>query len=178
MKTNNLEPWGVNTPWKTSKDYFNWLRSQTRRIWSRHPIKIQYKLSRRYKAPLGLKGKDVWVSDCEICKKASRTCEVDHLTAGGSFSNWEEYTEWSKRILFVTYNDIRELCKECHSTVTLSQRLNISFEEAAIHKEMVTIVKDKKDKDFFISRKLVPPSNLAQRKTHILKILTQEKDTN
>ena len=53
-------------------------------IWSRHPVKIEYKKSRRYKALLVLKVKR-WVSDCEICSCQSRTCEVDHITAGGSF---------------------------------------------------------------------------------------------
>lgn len=136
------EPWKIpNSPWKDEKAYLNWLRGSIRRIWSRHPVKIAYKQQRRYKAPIGLKGKEVWCSDCEMCGKQSRTCEVDHLEGGYGFKDWQTFTEWARMILWVTFDDIRELCEECHADVTLSQKLGISLIDAKVEKKVIAICK-------------------------------------
>lgn len=136
------EPWqDCPTIWKDEKAYMQWLRSQIRRVWSRHPVKIEYKKSRRYKAPVGRNDKEVWVSDCELCGQQSRKCEVDHIVPGGSFNSWNTFTEWARRILWVTFDDLRELCEECHSTVTLSQKLECSFEEALLQKQVIAVCK-------------------------------------
>ena len=136
------EPWKIpNSPWKDEKAYLNWLRGSIRRIWSRHPVKIAYKQQRRYKAPIGLKGKEVWCSDCEMCGKQSRTCEVDHLEGGYGFKDWQTFTEWARMILWVTFDDIRELCEECHADVTLSQKLGISLTDAKVEKKVIAITK-------------------------------------
>lgn len=136
------KPWeDVPNIWKDEKAYLNWLRSSTRRIWSRHPIKIAYKQRRRYKAPVGVNGREVWVSDCEMCGKQSRKTEIDHNTAGGSFNDWESYTEWAKRILWVGFDNITELCVECHEVKTLSERRGITLEEAKVEKEVIAFRK-------------------------------------
>lgn len=132
-----MNPWDDVPAFKDEKAFLNWLRSQSRRIWSRHPTKLAYKQSRRYKAPVGRNNKDVWVSDCEICGCQSRNCEVDHLSAGGSFHDWDSYTLWLKRILWVSFEDIRELCPSCHSIVTYSQVNNLSWDEAVKYKKII-----------------------------------------
>lgn len=138
------EPWQIpNSPWKNEKAYLNWLRGSIRRIWSCHPVKISYKQQRRYKAPVGLKGKDVWVSDCEMCGKQARDCEVDHLQGGYGFQDWQTFADWAKMILWVTFEDIRELCPSCHSVVTLSQKLNIPIDKAKIEQQVIAICKMK-----------------------------------
>lgn len=135
-------PWEIpGSPWKDEKAYLKWLRGSIRRIWSRHPVKICYKQGRRYKAPIGKNGKEVWVSDCEICGKQSRDCQVDHLYGGYGFTDWNSFTEWAKMILWVSFDDIQEVCVECHETVTLSQRKNIPFEEAKRKKETIALLK-------------------------------------
>lgn len=142
----------MNSPWDdinwTETQYLNWLRSNTRRIWSRHPVKTSYIAYKRFKAPLGRVGKDgkkrsVWACKCEICNSTNKlsNIEVDHIIAGGSFKTWEEYTQWAKRILWVTFNDLRILCKSCHGIVTYSQRQGISFEEAKLAKIIIDKMK-------------------------------------
>jgi hypothetical protein len=126
-------------------------------------------MSRRYKAPIGIKGKDVWACKCEMCSKEVRSsdAEIDHITAGGSFRSWEEYTQWAKRILWVTWDDLRELCQDCHATVTLSQKLGISYEEACIEKQIIQIIKEKKDKQFLEERGIKPAGNQAARRKQL-----------
>lgn len=157
-------PWkDVPKVWATEKDYYNWLRSQTRRIWNRHPIKNQYKMQNRHRANIGLNGRDVWAYHCELCGVETRNVEVDHKVAGGSFDSWDTFVEWSKRILFVTFEDIRLLCKECHSIVTLSQRQGITIEEARVRKEVITFSKLKVDKQKELLLKYTPPYNVTNQ---------------
>lgn len=168
-----MNPWGEGSVWKTEKDFLNWLRSQTRRIWSRHPVKISYKMSRRYKAPIGIKGKDVWACKCEMCGKEVRSsdAEIDHITAGGSFRNWEEYTQWAKRILWVTWEDLRELCTDCHQAVTLSQKLGVSFEIAEATKKAIQLEKAKTDKAYILEKGETPERNAKLRREQLVRLI-------
>ena len=173
-------PWDdVPHIFKDEKAYFNWLRSQIRRIWSRAPVKIAYKMSRRYKAPVGKFGKDVWVSDCEMCGKQHRACEVDHLSGGYGFKDWTSFCEWSKMILWVTFDDIRELCPDCHAAVTLSQRLGIDIQSAFVEKEVLIIMKLKAAQiDKWLSDRGVKVAKSPQaRRDAVREILKNEQNT-
>jgi hypothetical protein len=130
---------------------------------------------RRYKAPVGVNDKEVWVSDCEICGKQTRKTEIDHIVEGGSFQDWQSYTEWSKRILWVTFEDIRELCVDCHAAITLSQRKGISFSDAVIEKATIAICNGD-DKAWLIAKGHVPESNAKKRRDQIRKIIKEEQD--
>lgn len=175
----------MSNPWddvphifKDEKAYFNWLRSQIRRIWSRAPVKLAYKMSRRYKAPVGKFGKDVWVSDCEMCGQQHRSCEVDHLHGGYGFKDWTSFCEWSKMILWVTFDDIRELCPDCHAAVSLSQRLGISVKDAFVEKEVLEICKrPAKEIDKWLAEHgAVTAKNKDARRDAVRLVLQQEKN--
>lgn len=163
-----------SSPWKTETAFLGWLRGQIRRIWSRHPVKISYKNSRRYKAPVGRNEKEVWVSDCEICGCQSRDCEVDHKDGGYGFTDWDSFTKWQQRILLVSFDDIRELCKECHAIVSHAQRCGISFEEAKCEKEAIAIIKERQDKAWLLDRGIMPASAQANRRVQITDQLKKE----
>lgn len=171
-----MNPWDNSTAWKSEKDFMNWLRSQTRRIWSRHPVKISYKNNRRFKAPIGVNGKEVWACNCEMCGKLVRSSEtqIDHIIMGGSFSDWKSYTEWARRILWVTPDDIRELCVDCHTTVNHMQKTGMTFEEAKVEKQAIQIIKEKKDKPFLESKGITPASNATKRREQIIAVLKGE----
>lgn len=168
----------IRNPWDdlrmTEKEFLNWLRSNTRRIWSRHPTKNAYKASKVFKAPLGKKTKKnpegmVNAYKCEICQGNFRAndTEVDHLIAGGSFSTWEEYTEWARRILWVSFDELRVLCKTgCHAAVTYAQRHNMTFKEARATKLAIEATKKsvKFQKDQLTS--LGYPSNMTNNATN------------
>lgn len=166
-----MNPYDSVDFWNDEKDFLNWLRSQTRRIWTRHPVKTTYKARRRFKAPIGRKGKEVFACTCELCGKTVKSSEsqVDHKQEGGSFSNWEEYTVWAKRILWVSIDDIRELCKPCHGAVTLSQRLHITLDEALIQKQAIELIKNKHAKAWLESRGI-----FAKRKKDYRELIIQQ----
>lgn len=165
-----------NSPWKTETAFLGWLRGQIRRIWSRHPVKIAYKNARRYKAPIGKGDKEVWCSDCEICGKQSRDCEVDHKDGGYGFTDWEGFTKWQQRILLVSFDDIRELCKDCHSIVTHAQRYDMSFDVAKADKAAKAIVDSKEDKKFLLDNNVLPASAQKNRREQVFKLLLEKLD--
>lgn len=168
------EPWDdAPTIWKDEKAYLTWLRGSIRRIWSRSPVKIAYKQSRRYKAPVGLKGKEVWVSDCEMCGKQSRDCEVDHLHGGFGFTDWQSFTEWARMILWVSFDDIQELCPECHSVISYQQKSGLSFEDAKIEKQAIELCKKSVDKQWLLDNNQVPASSKAKRRQQIITYLKE-----
>ena len=164
-----------SSPWQTETDFLGWLRGQIRRIWNRHPVKIAYKNARRYKAPIGIKGKEVWCSNCEICGKQSRECEVDHKSGGYGFKDWDSFTEWQKRILLVSFDDIRELCPECHGIVTHQQKTGLSFEEAKAEKMAIYLRKEKKDVEWLQERGLSGKNATVRRKMIVEQIMKEAK---
>ena len=62
----------------------------------------------------------------------------------------------------------------CHGIKTLSESNGISFQEAAITKEAIKLIKDGLDKQFFIDRNLEIPSNADKRRINIVNILMKE----
>lgn len=171
------EPWTIpNSPWKDEKAYLNWLRGSIRRIWSRHPVKIAYKQSRRYKAPVGRNGKEVFVSDCEVCGKQSRDCQVDHLHGGYGFTDWTSFTDWARMILWVGFDDIQEVCVECHEVINLGQRMGVSFEIASYHKIAIDLQRKKLDKEWLASKGVVAAKTKDARREQIVDLLKKEKE--
>ena len=68
--------------------------------------------------------------------------------------------------------------KEGHKIKSYADKHNITFEEAFIIKTAIAIIKDKKDKEFFIERNLEIPSNATSRRDNIIRILKIENDSN
>jgi len=154
------KPWkDVPDLWKGEKQYLNWLRGQIRRIWSRHPIKHRYVAQRETPTPVeasalhlpigcALTARTKRLRECEMCKQwyPPSWLEVDHIHGGVGFDNYEEFLEWQERMLFVTFEDIRELCKTCHADVTLSQKLGCTLDAVPKERERIEFGKLKATK--------------------------------
>ena len=141
------KPWeDVPDVWKDERAYCNWLRSQIRRAWSRHPIKTTYVKNRR--VPKSKMAKAItskfsanakFFCDCEMCGKwqPQSYMEVDHIHGGTGFSTYEGFLVWQKTMLFLGFEDIQHLCKPCHADVTLSQKLGCTLEEVPMQRERI-----------------------------------------
>lgn len=166
-------PWrDVPKLWKDEKAFLQWLRGAARRVWNKHPLKIEYKRSRRYKAPVGRGGKEVWVSDCEVCgAKQCRKTEVDHIEQAGSTLTLDQWKDWVVRLLLVDFDDVREVCEDCHKAINLSQKLGVSFEEAKMHKQIIQICKEKRDKEYLIKCGVEPAKNAKLRRKQLEELL-------
>lgn len=120
-------------PWKTPSEFWTWVRGSLRRAaWMKHPVKLNHIKSSRYKAPLGRGGNEVWCCTCAICGETKRQseCQVDHISPAGSLKKKEDIFPFIEKLLFVTEEDIRILCKWCHSICTYAERYGMTFEQA------------------------------------------------
>lgn len=132
--------WGEGTPWKTQAAFWTWVRGCLRRsAWNRHPVKLALLKEKRYKAPLGKGGKEVWACRCAICgeEKRQAECQVDHIIPAGSLKSVEDITPFVTKLLFVLPEDIRVVCKWCNSVHAYADRYGVTFEEAKKRKQEI-----------------------------------------
>lgn len=170
----NKEPWEEYPDiWKTKAAFFAWLRGGLRRaIWEKYPPKIQFKNGHCTAPPVGYQGKAKSGTECALTGEwtAKSYLEVDHIQGHVSLKGWNDVTDFIQHLC--TNSDNMQLVgKEAHKTKSYAERQGITFEEATLEKKVIQIIKNKKDKQFFIDRNIEVPSNAAQRRASILKIL-------
>lgn len=199
-KTNDVVPKWDYYPnvWKTEAEYLSWLRGQFRQIWKNSPQRNLFLKEHVRKIPvLDEQGKPVMVKktgkpkmvngyECAYCgslMKASGKVSgtkfkplyaVDHIVGGHSLRSFDDVGSFVKAIISVRPEDLQILCHVCHDIKTHSEKVGLSFEDAAYDKIAIALVKEKQDKQFFIDRKLDVPSNEKKRRQAILDTLRQE----
>jgi len=144
-----LEPWEqCPDVWPTKPKFFQWMRGQMRRAWSRHPVKVSYMSNHRTRVPLGrVTAKNpkglVWGCECEHCHQQFKQteCEVDHIEQAGSFKDWTDFEQWMMKLMHINWDSIRVVCKECHRIISYAERMKITFEEAKLEKEVIAFTK-------------------------------------
>lgn len=135
--------------WKSKSAFMNYLRGGLRKsLWSRHPIKIKLINSKRIRIenpnPKG-RVATVWGGKCEICEKefAQKDLQVDHIRDDfNRLNEIEDIQSFVESLSIVTADELRLVCKPCHGIVSHSQKKGISFERAAVEKEIIKLKKD------------------------------------
>lgn len=184
MASSKQMPWQLKgVPWKTEAAFWGWVRGILRKGWSRHPVKLEYikQHRKRIKNP-NPKGKvpEVWGCTCEMCGNdfVQSMIEIDHLNAASSLRCIEDLQGFAERLLVVTFEDIRALCKPCHSIVTLSQKKGVSLEEATLEQKVIAI--DKLNvtevKKWLLERGITPATNKPGRRKQIKEFLMENNE--
>lgn len=174
-------PWGVGTPWKNSVAFFTYLRGCLRKSWSNNPIKHNLIKKKRKQIPNpNPKGKKntVWGFDCEICggEFVMSLCQVDHIVPAGSLQKTEDIQGFVERLLYVTEEDLRLVCKDCNSALALAEKQGISLERARAEKTAIRLQKEKQDVQWLKENGIIPASNSAKRRVQIVEKLMEEKE--
>ena len=162
--------------WKNEAQFCQWLRSQTRRIWNRHPAKIQLlkasaiPVTDELRSTLNISKLTKKVYRCAICGclHPSKNVQVDHTDDVVGFNTVEGWHVWAERILLASASNLRILCKPCHEIVSYSQKMHCSFEEAVIMKQVVAFSKLSAEKQLATLRsmtKLVEHPDFKSAKT-------------
>ena len=173
------EPWGNGTPWKNSVAFFTYLRSCLRKSWSNCPTKHNLLKKKRYQIPNPNKaGKKptVFGAECAMCggEFPLSQIQVDHIHAAGSLQKKEDIQGFVERLLFVTEDDLRLVCKGCNACLAYSDKHKVSFNEARAIKEAIRLCKEGKDVDWLEQRGIIASTAKAKRRTQIEKILLEE----
>ncbi len=139
--------------WKTRSAFFVWLKGCLRKSWNRHPSKMKLLKKNRIKIPntnpkSNKRFPFVAGQKCSICGGlfAEKDRQVDHiLEATASLTKLSDIQPCVEKLFIVSQDDLRVVCKDCHSIVSLSQKLGISFEEAKVEKKVIAHLKPVKE---------------------------------
>ena len=160
--------------WKTESAYMSWLRGGIRRyLWSKNPVKLEFIKQNRVKIPNpNPKGKvkEVWGG---VCALTGNTCligdmEVDHKEGNHSLKTLDDLVPFVKGIVMITLDDLQLVSKEAHKIKSYAEKQGISFEESKIEKEVIEIIKQKKEKEYCNEHDLVVESTQALRRKTIV----------
>lgn len=169
-----MQPWEkYPNIWKSESDYWNYLRGSFRRIWSRYPVKLEFKKNQAYLPPADYKGRAKKMGSCALCGEQNipiSKLEVDHKSQVGSFNSRETAFEWFWELLCEEEN-MQLVHKDCHKIKSYADRMGITFEKAKLEKEVILICKMKLDKKWLEDRGIIPASNAKERKQQILNYL-------
>lgn len=158
--------------WKNSVAWFTYLRGCLRKAWNTSPVKHNLIKKKRKQIdnpnPNGKK-KTVFGFTCELCHTdfVLSQGQVDHKIAAGSLRRTEDIQGFVERLLYVTEDDLRLICKGCNSCLSYADKEGISFEDALIQKEIISICKAKKDIAWLKERGITPASNAKKRRQQI-----------
>lgn len=139
------EPWeeypGV---WATKAKFFAWLRGCFRKaIWMRYPGKVIFKNKICGPPPTGYQGKAKSGAFCALSGEwvGKSLLEIDHIKGEASLRDWSD-VESFVRHLCATESNLQAVSKEAHRTKTYAERMNISYTEAVLEKQVLAFKKN------------------------------------
>lgn len=174
------EPWGEGSPWKNSTAFFTYLRGCLRKAWSRNPSKLNLIKKQRKQIPnpnpRGNK-ETVWGATCSMCNNdfVLKEINVDHIVAAGQLNKTDDIQGFVERLLYVTEDDLRLVCKGCNSALAYSDKHGVSYEEAILIKKAIEVQNSKQDKEWLTERSVKPDSNATKRRAQIINKLKEEQ---
>ena len=160
--------------WATESAYMSWLRGGIRRyLWSKNPVKLEFIKQNRIKIPNPNprgKVKEVWGGVCALTGNIFPIgdMEVDHKEGNHSLKTLDDLVPFVKGIVMITLDDLQLVSKEAHKIKSYAEKQDISFEEAKIEKEVIEIIKQKKDKVYCVEHNLVVESTQSLRRKTIV----------
>ena len=173
--------------WKSKSAFMSYLRGGVRRAcWMKHPVKLEFIKNNRERIPNpNPRGKvsDVWGGRCNVCKNlfVQSKLSVDHVREySATLKNIDDIQKFVELISLVTEDDLQLVCKDCHDTISYSQKQGCSFQEAVVRKKHILIAKEKRFKSELEARGvLVPPKTLKAQNELLLSLMLKEiKDEN
>ena len=134
--------------WKTESAFMSWLRGGIRRMWSKHPVRIEFMKQNRIRIPNPNKNgktKEIWGGVCALTGELTpqTSLEVDHKKGNHSLRSIDDIQSFVEGILLVTFDDLQLVSKDAHKIKSHAEKHNMTFAEAKVHKEVIEICKDK-----------------------------------
>ena len=129
----------------TEAQYLSWIRSALRSRWLRWLPRAEA-LKQAQVPYVGENTRRKYSYRCAICSElfSQKDCEVDHHPHdAGSIRSLDDIGPFVGR-LFCEIDNLRVLCKKCHSVYTYAQKQGINFEQALVEKKVIETLKDKK----------------------------------
>ena len=131
---------------------------------------------------------------CAICGEmfGSTEIELDHVVSENTLTSYEHINDFMTNIVLTSPDKLQVLCKDrkskklgvtrfgCHNIKTFSERYGVDFDTARAEKEVIELIKQKKEKEYLQEHQLpVPSTKSARRATivaHKLSLLKEKQD--
>ena len=158
-----------------------YLRSGLRKMWLSHPARRQALKEARQLQYVINKGKHLYRTQCAVCEYWFKCTDiqVDHIVPAGSLTPTENLGEWVEKLLLITKDDLRCLCKDCHAVVSYAEKHDLSVKEAKRHKTAIAYMKlngAEKQKDVIKRAGYKPAKTVRERREQIIKIIKEIED--
>ena len=167
--------------WKSKSAFMSYLRGGFRRgVWLKHPVKLEFIKNNRERIPNpNPKGKasEVWGGRCNVCKNlfVQSQLSVDHIREySATLKDVSDIQNFVELISLVTEDDLQLVCKDCHDTISYSQKQGCSLEEAKVRKKHILIAKEKRFKRELEARGMVVPKTIKEQSTVLLDAMLSE----
>lgn len=163
--------------WKSKSEYYQWLRGHFRRIWSRYPLKIEFKKKNSYLPPDDYVGRAKKLGTCVLCGEKNipiSKLEVDHIHTAGGFDSKESAFDWFWNNLLCDESNMQLVHKDCHKIKSYADRMGIDFQSALIEKKAISLIKNKQDIAWLKDNNIIPESNTKKRKLQIIEFLKSQ----
>ena len=114
------------------------IRSAIRGVWMKHDTKLAY-LYERTISDMNPNTRTKWLIQCECCGEMFKLgdVEINHKKGENQLLSFEDVLPFTKSILGVGFDDIEVLCKDCHSTLTYSERYGVTLDQARLEKDVI-----------------------------------------
>lgn len=179
MKKPKRFPWQIpESPWKTEAAFMSYVRSGIRKsLWNRYPIKTLFMKANRIRGINPKTGRECFGGICYLTGKffPQSDLEVDHLKGGHSLKTLDDASNFLKGMLYVDFEDLRFVSKEAHRVKSYAERMNITYEEAVIAKQVIALMKNKKNVDKTLAKHNVVCKNDKSRKEALTKLIKEKK---
>ena len=167
--------------WKTKAAFMSYLRGGVRRAcWMKHPVKLEFIKNNRERIPNpNPKGKtpEVWGGRCNVCKNlfVQSQLSVDHVREySATLKDVSDIQNFVELISLVTEDDLQLVCKDCHDTISYSQKHGCSLEEAKVRKKHILIAKEKRFKSELEARGVLVPKTIKEQSAVLLDAMLSE----
>ena len=172
--------------WKTPSAFMSFIRGGIRKgCWNKHKVKLLKIKNNREQIPNpnpNGKKSTVWGGRCEICGKlfTEKELQVDHIRDEcSSLKCFDDVSNFIEDMILITEDDLRIVCKPCHSIISHQQKKGVSFEHAKADKEAIELVNNSLDILFLKEHNIKPESTQTKRREQIvnikLELLSKEK---
>ena len=116
---------------------------------------------------------------CEICGEyfPVTNLEVDHKIGNMALRSYDDIGPFILKMVAVTKDDLQLVCKPCHKIKSHAERMGLSFDEAALEKEIVAVCKLKAAEQlvWLKERGVEPAKNAEARKEQVREVLSEAK---
>lgn len=144
------------------------VRSAIRQAWMKSDVKLAYLYSKTI-PDMDDSTRTKWLVQCEICKGLFKLTdvEIDHRSGNHSFTKVEDFQNYFENILMVGFDGLQILCVEDHATKSYMEKNGVTWNEAVVQKECLSILKQKKDRTWLLEHGITPASNQTKRREQI-----------